>query len=103
MAKRKKIAPTHPGEVLLEEFMKPFGLSAHGLATDLGLPATRIGDLIHERRGITPETAIALAEYFKTSVDFWLGMQMQYDKEKAEDEIGDRVRSRVRRRELVAS
>jgi addiction module HigA family antidote len=83
--------------------MKPYGLSAHGLATDLGLPATRIGDLIHERRGITPETAIALAEYFRTSVDFWLGIQIHYDREVAEDEIGAKVRARIRRRELTAS
>ncbi len=99
----RKIPPTHPGETLLDEFMKPFGLSAHALATDLGLPATRIGDIIHHRRGITPETGIALAEYFGTSVEFWLGIQMQYDRETAEDEIGLQVRKRVRRRELVAS
>ena len=82
--------------------MKPFGLSANALSTDLGLPATRIGDIIHKRRGITPETAIAFAEYFKTSVDYWLGIQMQYDRETAEEEIGERVRKRVRHRELVA-
>lgn len=82
--------------------MKPFGLSAHALATDLALPATRVGDIIHQRRSITPETAIALAEYFETSVEFWLGIQMQYDRETAEDEIGSDVRKRVRRRGLVA-
>ena len=98
----RKIPPTHPGEILREEFMKPFGLSAHALATDLALPATRIGDIIHQRRSITPETAIALAEYFGTSVEFWLGIQMQYDRETVEDEIGSDVRKRVRRRELVA-
>ena len=102
MVKKRSIPPTHPGEVLREEFLKPLGLSAHALATDLGLPATRIGDLVHERRAVTPETAIALAEYFRTSVDFWLGIQMQYDKENAEDEMGEKVRSRVRRRDLVA-
>lgn len=101
MSRAKTISPTHPGEILMEEFMKPFGLSTHALASDLGLPATRIGDLIHGRRGVTPETAIALAEYFKTSVDFWLGIQMQYDRERAEDEIGQKVRSRVRHRQLI--
>lgn len=101
MGKRQRIPPTHPGEILLEEFMKPYALSANALATDLGLPATRIGDIIHRRRGITAETAIALSEYFKSSAEFWLGIQMQYDKETAEDEIGERIRSRVRRRELV--
>ena|SRR5215469_5527558 len=102
MGKRQSIPPTHPGEVLLEEFMKPYALSANALATDLGLPATRIGDIIHGRRGITAETAIALSEYFKTSAEFWLGIQMQYDKETVEDEIGARIRSRVRHRELVS-
>jgi addiction module HigA family antidote len=75
MGKRRRIPPTHPGEVLLEEYMKPYALSANALATDLGLPATRIGDIIHERRGITAETAIALSEYFKTSAEFWLGFK----------------------------
>ena len=97
-----KIPPTHPGEILREEFMKPFSLSAHALATDLALPATRIGEIVNERRGISPETAIALAEYFGTSVEFWLGIQMQYDRETAEDTIGSDVRKRVRRRALVA-
>lgn len=101
MVKRRRIPPTHPGEILFEEYMKPYALSANALATDLGLPATRIGDIIHQRRGITAETAIALSEYFKTSAEFWLGIQMQYDKETAEDEIGERVRARVRRREPV--
>jgi addiction module HigA family antidote len=99
----RKIPPTHPGEILREEFMKPFRLSAHALATDLALPATRIGEIVNERRGISPETAIALAEYFGTSVEFWLGIQMQYDREMAEDTIGSDVRKRVRRRELVAT
>lgn len=78
----RKIPPTHPGEILREEFMKPFGLSAHALATDLALPATRIGEIVNERRGVSPETAIALAEYFGTSVEFWLGIQMRYDRER---------------------
>ncbi len=98
----RKIPPTHPGEILREEFMKPFDLSAHALATDLALPATRIGEIVNGRRGISPETAIALAEYFGTSVEFWLGIQMQYDRETAEDTIGSDVRKRVRKRELVA-
>ncbi len=101
MGKKQSTPPTHPGEILFEEYMKPYALSANALASDLGLPTTRIGDIIHQRRGITAETAIALSEYFKTSAEFWLGIQMQYDKETAEDEIGPRVRLRVRHRELV--
>lgn len=77
--------------------MKPLGLSANALARDLGLPATRISEIVHQRRGVSAETAIALSEYFRTSVDFWLGIQMQYDKETAEDAIGEQVRKRVRR------
>ncbi len=101
MGKSQRIQPTHPGEIVLDEYAGPYSLRANALATDLGPPATRKGNIIHQRRGITAETAIALAEYFKTSAAFWLGIQMQYDKEIAEDEIGQWVRSRVRRRELV--
>ncbi len=72
--------------------MKPYALSANALTTDLGLPATGIGDVIHGRRRITVETAIVVSEYFKTSAEFWLGIQMQYDKETAEEEIPRRTR-----------
>ncbi len=68
----KKLKPVHPGEILREEFMKPLGLSMNRMALDLRVPLTRVADIVHERRGITTDTALRLARYFKTSPTFWL-------------------------------
>ena len=73
--------PVHPGEVLREDFMKPLGLSVNKLALDLHVPATRIGEIVHERRGITADTALRLARYFNTNAEFWLNLQNFYDLE----------------------
>lgn len=70
---------THPGEVLREEFMLPHGLSAHALALALHVPATRINDIVRERRGITADTAARLARYFGTTAEFWLNLQDAHD------------------------
>lgn len=78
----KLMAPVHPGEVLREDFMKPLGLSVHKLALELHVPATRIGEIVHERRRITAETALRLARYFKTNAEFWLNLQNFYDLER---------------------
>jgi addiction module HigA family antidote len=75
------IAPVHPGEILREDFMKPLGLSMNKLALELHVPATRIGEIVHERRRITAETALRLARYFKTNAEFWLNLQNFYDLE----------------------
>src|SRR5271169_6307715 len=75
------IAPVHPGEVLREDFMKPLRLSVNKLALELHVPATRIGEIVHERRRITAETALRLARYFKTNAEFWLNLQNFYDLE----------------------
>jgi addiction module HigA family antidote len=72
-------APVHPGEVLLEDFMKPLVLTANRLALELHVPATRIGEIVHERRRITAETALRLARYFRTNAEFWLNLQNFYD------------------------
>ncbi len=93
---RKKLAPVHPGEVLLEDWMQPIGLSANHLATELRVPATRIGDIIRGRRGISADSALRLARYFGTSAAFWIGMQAQYDLETAEDAFGKTVERDVR-------
>ena len=77
----KLIAPVHPGEILREDFMKTLGLSASKLALELHIPATRIGEIIRERRRITAETALRLARYFKTNPEFWLNLQNFYDLE----------------------
>jgi antitoxin HigA-1 len=77
----KKVKPVHPGEILCEEFMKPLGLSMNRMALDLRVPITRIADIVHERRGITPDTAMRIGRYFKTSPAFWLNLQTRYDLE----------------------
>jgi len=74
-----KVRPIHPGEVLREEFLEPLGLSAHALAVALRVPAPRINDVARERRGITPDTALRLARYFKTTPQFWMNLQASYD------------------------
>jgi len=82
MSKTQKLmAPVHPGEILREDFMKPLGLSANKLALELHVPATRIGEIVNERRRITAETALRLARYFKTNAEFWLNLQNFYDLE----------------------
>src|SRR5689334_1623624 len=90
MAKTKrtgqKLPPIHPGEILLEDYMKPLGLSADRLAMDLHVPATRIAEIIHGRRAITADSAVRLGRYFKTTPRFWLNLQTAYDLELIEDE-----------------
>jgi addiction module HigA family antidote len=73
------LEPIHPGEILREELMQPLGLSAHALAMELRVPATRIGDILRGRRSITPDTALRLARYFGASPDLWIGLQSDYD------------------------
>ena len=73
--------PVHPGEILREDFMKPLGLTVNKLAIELRVPATRIGEIVHERRRITAETAMRLARYFHTNAEFWLNLQNCYDLE----------------------
>jgi antitoxin HigA-1 len=82
MSKPGKLPPpVHPGEILREDFMKPLGLTVHRLALDLHVPATRIGEIVHERRRITVDTALRLARYFNTNAEFWLNLQNFYDLE----------------------
>lgn len=73
--------PVHPGEILREDFMRPLGLTVNKLALELRVPATRIGEIVHERRRITAETALRLARYFRTNPEFWLNLQNFYDLE----------------------
>jgi addiction module HigA family antidote len=75
------MAPVHPGEVLREDFMKPLDLTVNKLALELRVPATRIGEIVHERRRITAETALRLARYFHTNPEFWLNLQNFYELE----------------------
>ena len=84
---RKLLSPVHPGEILRQDFMGPFGLSMNKLALGLRVPVTRIAEIIHERRGITPDTALRLGRYFNTSARFWLNLQAAYDLEVAQDQL----------------
>ena len=94
------LPPIHPGEILLEEYMKPLRLSINRLAMDLHVPVSRIGEIIHQARGITSDTALRLARYFGTSPEYWLKLQMKYDIEvtqrQAQKEIQREVRPRLR-------
>jgi antitoxin HigA-1 len=89
---------THPGEMLREEFLKPMGLSVNRLALDLHVPVSRIDDLVHERRGITADTALRLGLYFGMSAEFWMNLQSAYDLSKAKVEKLKILRSEVRPR-----
>ena len=91
MNEPEKLNPIHPGEVLLEEFLKPMGLSQNQLALSIRVPARRINEIVHGKRRVTADTALRLARYFKMSPQFWLGLQMDYDLDVAEDEIGERL------------
>ena len=84
-AKAKRMAPVHPGEMLREEFLVPLGLSANALALALGVPATRIGEIVNERRGISGDTALRLGEYFRSGPEFWMNLQKHYELELARD------------------
>jgi addiction module HigA family antidote len=94
--KRKKLAPVHPGEVLLEEFLKPMGVSQNRLALSIGVHPRRINEIVLRKRGITADTALRLARYFGTSAKFWLGLQADYDLDVTEDKLGDRLEDEVR-------
>jgi addiction module HigA family antidote len=91
-----KLTPVHPGEVLLEEFLKPLELSQNRLALDIRVPARRINEIVQGRRRITPDTALRLAKYFNMSPQFWLGLQMDYDLDVAEDELAAQIEEEVR-------
>jgi antitoxin HigA-1 len=77
--KTNKLPPIHPGEILLEEFMKPHGLSQNALARSLNIPPRRINEIVLEKRGITADTALRLARYFGTTAELWTGLQADYD------------------------
>jgi addiction module HigA family antidote len=99
----KKIKPVHPGEILREDFMAPLKLSMNRMAMDLRVPVTRIADIVHERRGITADTALRFARYFQNSPVFWMNLQIRYDLEVAEDEIAVKVARDVRPLEVPAN
>jgi addiction module HigA family antidote len=97
----RKVKPVHPGEILREEFMKPLGLSMNRMALDLRVPVTRIADIVNERRGITADTALRFARYFKNSPTFWMNLQTRYDLEVAEDKIAAKVQRDVQPLQVI--
>ena len=92
----EKLAPIHPGEVLLEEFLKPMALSQNRLAIDIGVPARRINEIVLGKRRVSADTALRLGRYFGMSPQFWLGLQMDYDLDVEEDKLGKRLEREVR-------
>lgn len=93
---RKKLSPIHPGEVLMEEFIKPMNLSQNRLAIDIGVDARRINEIVLGKRAITADTALRLSRFFGNSPQFWMGLQTQYDLDVAEDQLGKRLDREVR-------
>ncbi|MEA3349305.1 MAG: HigA family addiction module antitoxin [Chloroflexota bacterium] len=92
----EKLNPVHPGEVLLEEFLNPMGLSQHRLALSIGVDARRINAIVLGKRRVTADTALRISRFFGTSAQFWMGLQSDYDLDVAADELGDRLEHEVR-------
>ncbi len=93
--REQKLHPVHPGEVLLEEFLKPMHLSQNRVAQAMRVPARRINEIVLGKRSVTADTALRLARYFGTSPQFWLGLQADYDLDIAADLLGDRLQREV--------
>jgi addiction module HigA family antidote len=94
----ERLRPVHPGEVLLEEFLRPMNLSQNRLAIDIGVDARRINEIVLGVRSVTADTALRLSRYFGTSPQFWMGLQAEYDLDVALDALGDRLDREVRPR-----
>lgn len=93
-----KMAPVHPGEILLREFLEPMEISQYRLAKDITVPARRINEIVHGTRAITADTALRLARYFRTSERFWLNLQARFDLEVEKDRLGKRLEREVLQR-----
>ncbi|MCJ7814853.1 MAG: HigA family addiction module antitoxin [Xanthomonadales bacterium] len=92
----KKLTNIHPGEILLEEFLVPMGISQNLIARETGVPPRRINEIVHGKRAVTADTALRLARYFGTSEEFWMGLQADYDLEEARNKLGNRLQQEVR-------
>jgi addiction module HigA family antidote len=93
--KEKKLLPIHPGEILIEEFLKPMGISQYRLAKDISVPPRRINEIVHGKRAITADTALRLGRFFGMSPHFWLNLQTRYDLEVTEDSLANRLNKEV--------
>ena len=97
MTEREQLLPPiHPGEILLEEFLKPMGISQYRLAQDISVSPRRINEIVQGKRGITPDTALRLSRYFGLSERFWINLQTRYDLEVEKDRLRDRLENEVR-------
>src|SRR5262245_58256314 len=94
--KKKLLEIIHPGEILLEEFLKPFGISINRIARDIDVPAGRLSLIVNGKRGITADTALRLAKYFRVSAEMWMGLQSEYDLRIAQRKVADQIEKRVR-------
>ena len=88
---RHRLPPIHPGEMLREEYLVPKGLSANALAIAIGVPATRVGEIVNERRGITADTALRLGRYFHMTAEFWMNLQSHYDLQNARNSVEKKI------------
>ena len=93
--KKGKLTPTHPGEILMQEFLKPMSISQYGLANSLGFPPRRINEIVKGKRGISADTALRLARFFGMSDRFWINLQARYDLELTKDRLGNRLEKEV--------
>jgi addiction module HigA family antidote len=96
MNNEKLLPPIHPGEILMEEFLKPMGISQYRLAKDISVPPRRINEIVHGNRAVTPDTALRLSRYFGMSERFWINLQARYDLEVEKDRLLDRLEKEVR-------
>ena len=92
----RKLPPIHPGEILLEEFLKPLGISQYQLAKDISVPARRINEIVLGKRAISPDTALRLSRFFGMSEAFWINLQTRHDLEVQKDKLADRLQREVR-------
>ncbi|MCL6424172.1 HigA family addiction module antitoxin [Brachybacterium sp. JHP9] len=86
-----RIAPIHPGEILMEDFIEGFEITQNKLAVSIGVPPRRINEIVHGKRGISADTALRLAQYFGTSAEFWVNLQSRYELDRAEDSAGEQI------------
>jgi addiction module HigA family antidote len=101
--KKEKLAPIHPGEILMEEFLKPLGISQYRLAKDINVPARRINEIVQGKRSISADTALRLSRYFNLSERFWLNLQARYDLEMQKDKLNGRIEAEVKVLELQSA
>ncbi|MGK7892830.1 MAG: HigA family addiction module antitoxin [Xenococcus sp. (in: cyanobacteria)] len=93
---KRDFPPIHPGEILLEDFLKPMNLSQYFVAQSIGVPPRRINEIVHGKRGITADTALRLGRFFGMEAQFWMNLQTRYDLEVAREELSDRLNQEVR-------